>query len=575
MNPKGARSAREGKVTPMPAQHPNNAPPAQPAFIRTPTGPRAVSVPGTSTELAERIDEAETLLFYCLKELGFYAEMLAARAVELGDMRSAIRARLVAADALSRGGQLAEAFTRQTVLHRQAADWPALQRRCGVALAATADRLGDRQESIRLIAEATLNWPESDEPVWRAEALMVFALMSITHKGVDYNFARYAVDAVREHGTPLLLSVTLANFAETAAECGDLEVAADFAASTRQVLDSHPEVTVTLTLASLGIVTVALGDPQSARDVLNQAIALDAELGCSDILGDPWLTMSQVLLLTGDYSGALQVLDVVRRPPWSARSVWTRSRELKFRATALAGLQRWQEAYAALLDHVELYESMRSIDSDRLTAESETRRLADEERLRAQRFEQLALTDALTGLPNRRQVDDWLQNRSPADLHIGIVDLDHFKRVNDIFSHAAGDLVLRRVADALKEAMAVLGDRGEGWVGRLGGEEFIVAWSGVQQSSVREYADQLLDRVRNLHFGEIEKDLVVTASLGIAFSRAGVPGSMLLAEADAALYVAKGNGRDQVVFHSENDAAAPHPDSLDRRAIRDQPVSRS
>jgi two-component system, cell cycle response regulator len=384
---------------------------------------------------------------------------------------------------------------------------------------------------------------------------MVFALMSASRSHADYSLARHALTAVRAHCSPLLVSVTLANFAEVAAECGDLAVAAEFAGSAEAMLRRHPEVTAPLTLDSIGRALLSIGETDAAIEQLEAALFLEQQLGCSDVQGDPWLSLAEALLIKGDARAALEQLDEPRRVEWAAKCAWTHSRDRKQRALILARLERWEEAFAALLEHVDVYESMRSIESDRYTAESETRQLADEERRRAERFEQLAFTDPLTGLPNRRQADSWLA-APDVTLHIGIVDLDHFKRVNDTYSHAAGDLVLQRVGDALQAGMFTLA-RGAGGsrVARLGGEEFIVVWTNVPEDVVVPHANRLRESIRALRFPEIAATMTITASIGLAFHRAHASASLLLSEADRSLYVAKRCGRDRVTHASRDDDA--------------------
>ncbi|HST80336.1 MAG TPA: GGDEF domain-containing protein [Kineosporiaceae bacterium] len=498
--------------------------------------------------LAERIEAAEERLYYCLTGLEHYALLLAAEAEAVGMPNAALRARLIAADTVSRFGLLDRAKEWELQLHAETGDWPALRRRVEVMLATTCERRGERAESMGWISQACADWPEADRPAWRAEALMVFALLSASRRHVDYSLARHAVVAVEAHCSPLLRSVTLANFAEVAADCADLAIATEFAARAVATLDEYPEVAVPLTLDSIALAWLAVDKTDAAIEILERALQLERHLGCSDVQGDPWLSMSQALLMAGDVGRALEFLDHPRRADWAAKCTWTRSRDRKQRALILARLHRWEEAFTALLDHVEIYESVRSIEGDRATAESETIQIANEERRRAARFEKLALTDTLTGLPNRRQVDLWLNARGAA-LDIAIIDLDHFKRVNDTYSHAAGDLVLQHIAEILQAGMLSLTRDGSGSrVGRLGGEEFIVIWMSVDPDSVTAHANGLLDHIRQARFPEIEPSLVITASIGLAFHRPQVSGSLLLAEADRSLYIAKDSGRDRVVF---------------------------
>ena len=498
--------------------------------------------------LLDRIEAAEELLYFCLTDLEPRALRLAAEAVAAHKPHKALRAQLIASDAASRMGHLDRAKEWQLRLHEEADSGTALERRVQVMLSTTCDRRGERSESIRWIRLATADWPEQDHPAWRAEALMIFALMSISRRHVDYALARHAVAAVEAHCSPLLLSVTLANFAEVAAECGDVEIAAEFAEAATACLARHPGVTAPLTLDSIAQARLATGQTETAIELLRTALDLEERLGCSDVQGDPWLSLAEALLIQDDAAGSLALLEDPRRAEWAAKSSWTRSRDWKQRALILARLQRWEEAYTALLEHTTVYEAVRSIESDRVTAESETLQIATEERHRAERFEQLALTDSLTSLPNRRQVDRWLA-AGGVTRHVAIVDLDHFKRVNDTYSHAAGDLVLQRVAETLQAAMFTVAlDGGGSRVARLGGEEFVVVWTGVHPDTAKNHAERLLDRLRATTFPEIDPGLQITASIGLAFDRPHMTGSLLLSEADRRLYSAKRNGRDQVTF---------------------------
>lgn len=509
---------------------------------------RASPDSGPASSIAVRVEEAEQALYYSLIGMEERGTRLAAEAEAAADSYHALCARLIAADAASRSGDLNRAKREQLDLLEQAGAWPALERRVAVRLATTCWRRGDRTESMHWISRAVTDWPEDEQPHWRAEALMIFVMLSISRSRVDYSLARHAAAAMERYCSPLFLSVTLANFAELAAECGDLTVASEFADAATATLRKYPEVAVPLTLDSIARALLAVGEPAGAIELLRVALLLEQEIGCTDVQGDPWLTLSEALLATDDVTGALAMLDEPRRARWAAKSAWTRARDHKSRALILARLGRWEEGFGELLQHVEVYEEMRSIESDRITAESESLQVVTEERRRAEKFEQLALSDPLTGLPNRRQVDSWL-SAPTGTVHIAIVDLDHFKLVNDTYSHAGGDLVLERVAELLRAAMYALDPLGErARVGRLGGEEFVVVWSDVEEAVAAEHAQHLLDLIRAVRYPELDDQLVVTASIGLAFHHPSVVGARLVAEADRALYVAKRAGRDRLVL---------------------------
>ncbi|GAB4082629.1 GGDEF domain-containing protein [Modestobacter muralis] len=157
-------------------------------------------------------------------------------------------------------------------------------------------------------------------------------------------------------------------------------------------------------------------------------------------------------------------------------------------------------------------------------------------------LQQSALTDGLTGVANRRAFDDALERevanavRADSALAVVIIDLDHFKSLNDSFGHQAGDDVLRAVGAALRSCVR----RGD-VVARYGGEEFALVLPGASVDDAVEVADRVRAALR-----EIDGPRAVTASLGIASrATAGDTGTALLTAADAALYSAKDGGRDQ------------------------------
>jgi diguanylate cyclase (GGDEF)-like protein len=156
----------------------------------------------------------------------------------------------------------------------------------------------------------------------------------------------------------------------------------------------------------------------------------------------------------------------------------------------------------------------------------------------AQILDSLARTDALTGLPNRRTLDHEL-GRVTAEaalqgrpLTVAMLDLDHFKAFNDSRGHQAGDEALVACARVWREELD-----GHGFLGRYGGEEFAVLFSGVGQVRALPLLERLREATPSPH----------SVSIGVAERRPGETGFETMSRADRALYRAKENGRDQVV----------------------------
>ena len=165
----------------------------------------------------------------------------------------------------------------------------------------------------------------------------------------------------------------------------------------------------------------------------------------------------------------------------------------------------------------------------------------------AAQMRELSLRDALTGLHNRRHFDEQCAQffasaqryQRPFSLMLG--DIDHFKSVNDRFSHAVGDEVLRRIGQLLQGSM-----RASDLVARYGGEEFVVAFPETDLQRARDACEALRQRVESHPWHELHPDLRVTISLGLSGGTRETSFHGLLDAADALLYRAKREGRNQV-----------------------------
>ena len=169
--------------------------------------------------------------------------------------------------------------------------------------------------------------------------------------------------------------------------------------------------------------------------------------------------------------------------------------------------------------------------------------------------------DGLTGLLNRRAMERELrseaqrQRRLRAGYAVLSVDIDHFKRINDLHGHAAGDAVLVRVAQALRDCA-----RGSDRVGRMGGEEFCVLLPGVDRAGAERAAERLLRAIRETVHPELGPGTPVTVSIGLAVAaEASEPIERLQRRLDRALYAAKHAGRDRI---APAEAAVPEAATL-------------
>jgi len=180
---------------------------------------------------------------------------------------------------------------------------------------------------------------------------------------------------------------------------------------------------------------------------------------------------------------------------------------------------------------------------------AQLRQIAAELAVANRRLATAALTDSLTGLSNRRSAMDQLQQiwsssaRSGSPLSLIVLDIDHFKLINDTYGHAVGDIVLRETAEILRKS-ARLGDS----VSRIGGEEFLVICPNTDLKAATQVAERLRMTLEanKITVGREEKIISVTASFGISAKQGNTSDiDALVNTADLALYAAKQEGRNR------------------------------
>ena len=203
---------------------------------------------------------------------------------------------------------------------------------------------------------------------------------------------------------------------------------------------------------------------------------------------------------------------------------------------------------------------IKPIDRNELLARSRTqvRRLRYHKQLREmlESSVSMAYIDPLTGVYNRRYMTSLLDRKimevggAASPVSVMLFDLDHFKKVNDTYGHAAGDAVLRGVATRVKDSL-----RESDMVARYGGEEFVIVMPAAPPDTARSVAERICRCIAERPF-EIpghEDPLTVTVSIGVATARGTTSeAEELLAEADDALYQAKRSGRNRVVTADES-----------------------
>lgn len=215
-----------------------------------------------------------------------------------------------------------------------------------------------------------------------------------------------------------------------------------------------------------------------------------------------------------------------------------------------------REAEAVVEVVTEVMEQRKKLQQEQLQLLSEKIQRLKAELNEARESAQL---DPLTQLHNRASLDaqlervadlSFLMSATPCLL---MLDVDHFKSVNDRFGHPIGDEVIRRVADTLVRNFL----RREDFVARYGGEEFVVVVPDSSTHAVRQRAERVRQAIAEIGFKKGADHFSVTVSVGVAMLGPGDTGKSWLARADAALYEAKTKGRNRVVFAGESGGSVP------------------
>jgi diguanylate cyclase (GGDEF)-like protein len=284
----------------------------------------------------------------------------------------------------------------------------------------------------------------------------------------------------------------------------------------------------------------------------------------ADSLAHNLLTLAEAQRRQGRIECAQQALDRCRTICEERGLAEIRLRADHEQAELYAAAGKFEEAYEAYKNyHVraqDLYSHQREAQARSRHAMFET----IEARREAQRFREQALRDPLTGLHNRRYADEQLPvliaeaNQTGAPLTIALVDLDHFKRVNDSLSHDVGDKVLVRLGKLLTrsvEEIAATEGRDRGFVARMGGEEFLLALPNTNRAVAGSRLEQVRLAVRSYPWQPITGGLPITISIGAATTGRRSTQTALLACADRNLYTAKHAGRDLVVIDQDTGPA--------------------
>ncbi|MGB8214389.1 MAG: diguanylate cyclase [Anaerolineales bacterium] len=310
------------------------------------------------------------------------------------------------------------------------------------------------------------------------------------------------------------------------------------------------------TLHSLGAIHLALRDHEQAMAYLQEGLELSRQNN-SQLLELTFVSeISHIHQIEGNLDQAEEELLRTLQIAEKINSLTN----ISLIHERLTGIYKERQDYQSALEHFEAfhaaYKKIFNEKSDRRIKNLEILNQVESARKQAELYRELAGTDSLTNLVNRRQfleIAEAAAQRVKSDkdqLSIIMLDIDHFKNVNDQYGHKAGDEVLSAVAASIKQSLR----RGD-IAGRYGGDEFVVLVSSASSGQCFKIAERIRQAVAQQKNSIGQAVVQVTVSLGLAWTNPDrmFPLDVLINYADQALYSAKRQGRDRMVAWTPDD----------------------
>jgi len=358
--------------------------------------------------------------------------------------------------------------------------------------------------------------------------------------------AQDAIQLAASTRNPYRQALALDNSGLLLGLAGRYEVARERLATAHQIAQTRDYHSLALGARfHIAAVLVMQGRAQEAVPQLESVLERAVELNEPPVQLEILLELSRALELTGDYRQALQ-----RHKEWVTLEHQLRSTVAATRARMLVHAV---DLDAARLDAADARTESQLYRERSRQLEAEKREL---ETLAAE-LDQRANEDALTRLSNRHHLENELPRlfqeavQNGRALAVVVLDIDHFKHVNDTFGHAVGDSVLIEMADLLNRSR-----RAGDLVGRMGGEEFLIAFPGLDEGSAVEVCQRLRRNIQTHDWDALRAGLRVTVSLGVCALSDETDIYDVVERADSRMYRAKRAGRNRVEWYSGFESAS-------------------
>ncbi len=426
----------------------------------------------------------------------------------------------------------------------------------------TKGHLGRFEEADRFLTESLAMARElaSEEEIYRAltnlGVVASDAFDAFESRG-DLASARDAIERARKYGEEALIiarrsgnayreALTLSNLGRYLGVSGQARAAFTLLARARALALENGHRSLALACdGNRAELLVREGRHDEAIAILGEALLLARELYANSMVQDMHRQLYLAHKARGDFAEAL-------------------AHHERYHALTREQLEQRNDAQSRLMmNRLELDQARFGAERSRMQAELQRVRAeqmaAEAERLQAQARElrRYVLADPLTGLGNRRQVERELPRlvqhsaRTGEPLAVAVLDLDHFKQVNDRHGHAVGDAVLTATADLFRARV-----RGGDLIARMGGEEFLIVFAHASLDWAQEACERLRLAVQEHDWAQLAPGLAVTVSIGLCVSGSRLGAEQLIEQADEALYRAKREGRNRLAVAQPPEPAA-------------------
>jgi len=475
-----------------------------------------------------------------------------------GDVELELRGQALLADVRLRQAETTGEATHllRTVEFRAAEHGLALlQARGHRLLSRVAANMGDYAGQLdHALRGLELLTPEASARV-RVMHLMALAEALFRTRSVEAAVRRYqeAEEIALAAGDPLFRSFVLNDMAYCLYAAGQAERAGAVMTRLLGLLAGDGREPIPPMLDTLARIKLALNRTDEAVEIAQRLAARKIDRNeYPEALAEAALTLAAAYHQAGALDEAQAALDRANELSSFPELARIRANVLGEQSELFATRGDFQAAFATYKAYHEASEELSSRERE---AQARIRHSAfetAEARRDAERFREESLRDPLTGLHNRRYLDVRLPVLLTAataghpPLVAAIVDVDHFKRINDTCSHEIGDQVLVAIAGLLREAVLVTAAGVDGFSARLGGEEFLIVFAGLEWSVALARLEELRAAVAGHPWQLLTGDLPVTVSIGVTAGRHPRPAPDLLSEADRNLYQAKRDGRNRL-----------------------------